>query len=112
MTADGQTLTGNLVTDTISTITTTLQNSSSLTGAVNSTNTAKTINLTLDTSSTWTVTADSYLTSLTDTGGISGSTITSIISNGYIVYYDKTACPALGGLTYTLNGGGTLKPVN
>jgi hypothetical protein len=112
LTADGQALTGDLVTDAISSITTTLQNGSTLTGAIDTANTAKAINLTLDASSTWTVTADSYLTCLTDTGGISGTTITNIIGNDHTVYYDKSACPALGGQTYTLEGGGTLKPGN
>jgi len=38
------------------------------------------------------------------------SSITNIIGNGHTVYYDAAACPELGGLTYTLVGGGTLQP--
>ena len=62
--------------------------------------------------STWTVTGDSKLTSLSDTSGISGTSITNIYGNGHTVTYDKSlaANSALGGKTYTLNGGGTLTP--
>ena len=55
---------GDMTADNISTIAVTLQNSSALTGAINTAHTAKTVNLTLDASSTWTVTADSTLTCL------------------------------------------------
>lgn len=105
-----QTLVGNLVADSISSITATLQKGSSLTGSINSTNTAKEVNLTLDATSKWTVTSTSYLTTLTNTGGISGSTITNIIGNGHTVYYKASANSALGGKTYTLMNGGTLAP--
>lgn len=109
-TADGQSLSGNLVADNISAIALTLQNGSTLAGAINSGNTAKAINLTLDASSSWNVTADSYLTCLDDAAGISGTSITNIIGNGHTVYYDQGACSALGGQTYTLSGGGLLTP--
>jgi hypothetical protein len=112
LTADSQTLTGNLIADYTSSITATLQNASSLTGSINPDHTAKAANLTLDSSSTWNVTADSYLTCLADPGGISGTTMTNIIGNGHTVYYDKSTCPALGGATYTLSGGGVLKPAS
>ncbi|HEY5530144.1 MAG TPA: hypothetical protein VIL51_11970 [Thermoleophilia bacterium] len=88
------------------------QSGSALTGAINSAKTAKAVNLTLDSSSTWNVTADSYLTTLSDTDGISGTTVTNITGNGLTVYYDagNSANNALGGKTYTLAGGGELKP--
>ncbi len=70
------------------------------------------MSLSLDSSSTWNVTADSYLTTLSDTSGISGTAITNINGNGHTVYYDAAANPALGGQTYTLNGGGVLKPAS
>ena len=110
--ADGQSLTGNVVADSISSVDMTLQNSSSLSGSINSDNAAKDARLTLDASSTWNVTADSYLNGLMLTGGISGTTITNITGNGHTVYYDATdsANSALGGQTYSLNGGGTLQP--
>ena len=106
LTADGQTLVGDLTSDNISSITLTLKNSSTLKGAINK------AAVTLDATSSWTVTANSYLTTLSDTSGISGTTITNITGNGFTVYYDSTlpGNSALGGRTYTLNGGGTLTP--
>jgi hypothetical protein len=114
LTADGQVLAGNLVADNISSITLTLQNGSTLNGAINTEKTAKTANLSMDATSTWTVTADSYLAGLSDANGISGSTITNIIGHGHTVYYDASlvANSSLGGKTYSLAGGGTLKPVD
>ena len=113
LTADGQTLNGNLVADALSSITVNLKNGSALTGAINAAKTAKEANLTLDASSSWTVTADSYLSSLSDAAGISGSTFTNIRGNGHTVYYDASlaASRSLGGKTYDLFGGGTLKPL-
>jgi hypothetical protein len=70
LTADGQTLAGDLEADDISTIAVTLQNGSSLTGSVNSAHAAKAVNLKPDASSVWNVTADSYLTCVTDPDGI------------------------------------------
>ncbi|HVO43032.1 MAG TPA: hypothetical protein VMT34_10430 [Aggregatilineales bacterium] len=111
-TANKQTLTGNLVADSASSITATFQNGSSLTGSINTDNTAKAANLTLDASSTWTVTADSYLASLSDAGAISGASITNIIGSGHDVHYDANldANSQLGGLTYSLVNGGKLIP--
>ncbi len=112
LTADGQTLTGSMTADKISSISVSLQNGSALTGSINADNTAKAVNLTLDATSTWNVTADSYLTCLNDTAGISGTTIANITGNGHTVYYQASACSALNGQTYALNGGGSLKPIN
>jgi hypothetical protein len=111
-TANQQTLTGDIEVNDISTLSVILQNGSTLTGAINEANTGKKVNLTLDASSVWTVTADSYLTCLTNPDGISGGSITNITGNGHTVYYAPDACPALGGKTCQLNGGGTLAPVN
>lgn len=102
-------LTLTMAADNISTIAATLQNSSSLKGAINSENTAKEANLTLDASSTWDVTADSYLNCLSDASGISGDTVANISGNGFTVYYRQSACTELAGKTYNLNGGGYLK---
>jgi hypothetical protein len=104
--ADGEALTGSLVTDSISSIAATLTNGSSLTGAINS------AALTLDAISTWTVTGNSALTTLSDASGISGTTITNIYGNGYTVTYDASLAgnSGLGGKTYTLANGGTLTP--
>jgi len=111
LTADGQTLTGDFSADKISRLSATLQNGSTLTGAINKDNAAKAANLTLDASSTWNVTADSYLNCLTD-AAISGNAISNITGNGHTVFYNPSACAALNGQTYTLNGGGELKPIN
>jgi hypothetical protein len=80
--------------------------------SIDADNTAKAVNLSLDASSTWTVTADSYLTCLSDADGISGSNISNINGNGHTVHYDPSACAALNGQMYTLNGSGALKPIN
>ncbi len=109
-TADSQALKGDLTADELSSIDLTLQNRSSLVGAIDAANTAKSVNLTLDATSTWTVTANSSLTRLVDTSGITGTSITNIIGNGFTVTYDPASNPELGGKTYTLSGGGYLKP--
>ncbi len=58
------------------------------------------------------MTADSTLTGLSDTTGISGTSVSNIVGNGHTVTYDSglAANKALDGKTYTLKGGGTLKP--
>jgi hypothetical protein len=112
--AVGQDLSGNLTADAVSTLSVVLSDGSSLAGAINPEATAKEANLTLDSTSTWKVTADSYLAGLTLTAGISGDTIPNIKSGGHTVYYD-TDCvvnAVLGGKTYSLPGGGSLKPAN
>lgn len=110
LTANGQVLTGDMTVDKISTIAATLENGSTLTGAINSAQTGKTVTLSLDASSNWSTTADSYLTCLSDSAGISGTTVTNVTGNGHIVYYVSSACSALDGKTYSLNGGGMLQP--
>ena len=104
--ADGETLTGNLVTDNISSISAVLRNGSTLTGSIN------TAALDVDSTSTWAVTGDSALTSLSDSTGISGSSISNIVGNGHTVTYDSSlaANSALGGKVYALANGGQLKP--
>ncbi len=92
----------------------TLLNSSSFTGAINSSNTGKLVSLTLDASSIWTLTANSYLTTISNSDGISGTTVTNITGNGFNVYYDETqsANSYLGGLIYSLVNGGYLLPLS
>lgn len=109
--ATGQKLSGNIVTDKISAVTLNLKSGSNLTGAINTANTAKSVIVALDSTSSWTVTANSSVTALTG-ARISGGTITSITGNGHTVTYDASdsANSSLGGKTYTLAGGGTLKP--
>jgi hypothetical protein len=112
LTADEQTLAGDVAVDAASSVDLVLEDGSVLTGAINAGGVAKEAGLTLDAASTWNVTADSYLTSLTLADGISGNTITNIVGNGHTVYYDTgdAANSALGGLTYKLSGGGLLQP--
>ena len=113
LTADAQTLAGDIVVDGSSVLALTLKNGSSLTGAINRAASAKTAGLTLDATSQWTLTADSYLSALSDAGGISGAAVTNITGNGHRVYYDATlsANSYLAGKTYALPGGGSLLPV-
>lgn len=108
VTADAQTLKGDVTADAISTIAMTLKNRSSLTGALNAAHTAKSMTVALDAGSTWNVTADSYVTAITD----ADSTLTNIRDNGHTVYYDasNTANSWLNGKTITLSGGGKLMP--
>ena len=84
-TANGQTLTGNFVADSLSSVSVTLKSGSSLTGAINAANSAGSASLTLDSSSVWNVTADSYLTCLNNSGG-------TINSNGHAVSYNRATC--------------------
>jgi hypothetical protein len=110
LTADDQVLSGDFLADSISSLAVVLKNGSSLTGAINPDGAAQSAALTLDATSIWTVTADSHLTTLEDSAGISGTSISNVIGNGFTVTYDADANPSLGGLTYTLSGGGTLTP--
>jgi hypothetical protein len=112
LTADTQALNGEITADGISTVSLTLSNASQWTGAMDTANSAKETSLSLDSTCTWNVTADSYLTVLDDAEGISGNTITNINGNGFTVYYDAAANSALGGQTYSLNGGGYLTPAS
>ncbi len=110
LTAHRQTMIGDVVVDAASSILLTLADESGLTGTINAANGTGRITLTLDASSAWTVTGDSHLTCLAS-GGISGTTITNVIGNGFTVRYEPSACSALGGATYTLGRtGGTLTP--
>jgi hypothetical protein len=105
-TADGETLAGDLTCDRISSITATLKDGTTLTGAI------KGASLALDASSQWHVTADSTLTSLTDAEGMLGTSITNIYGHGHDVRYDANleANRWLGHRTLDLADGGHLLP--
>ena len=111
LTADGQTLSGDMTADAISSITLTLQNNSSWTGAIDNAKSAKAVSVTFDATSKWTLTADSYVTTISG-AAVSGTSITNITGNGHTIYYDATnsASSGLNGGTYALVGGGYLKP--
>ncbi|MCE1253749.1 MAG: hypothetical protein LWX83_09400 [Anaerolineae bacterium] len=111
LTADKQSLEGDLAADAISTIDLTLQNGSSLTGAMNAAHTARAVNISLDASSAWILTADSYVTTIKNAAGFSGSSIGNISGNGHNIYYEPTSNPDLSAKTYNLKSGGYLKPL-
>jgi hypothetical protein len=106
-TFDNDNLSGNFICDNISSITATLQNNTTLTGAIDS------AAITLDASSKWNVTAVSCLTTLTNASGISGNSVTNIYGNGFNVYYNSglSGNGWLGGQTYNLVNGGKLLPL-
>ena len=84
--ASNQELNGNIVADSISTVSLDMTNGSSLVGAVNTDNTAKEITMKLSKDSTWTLTGDSYVKSLTN----EDTTNSNIHLNGYkLVVADK-----------------------
>lgn len=100
-TADRQTLQGNfIVADGTSSISATLKNGTTLTGAVQG------ASLTLDASSKWNVQADSTVAALTNEAGLSGATISNVIGNSHTVTYDaKNSQNAwLAGKTYAPGG--------
>ena len=85
LTADGRTLEGDIVVDTISTLTMTLRNGSSFTGTIDIVENAEggtavsdNAVVTVESGCTWTLTGDCTLTSLTNHGTIdfNGHTIT------------------------------------
>jgi hypothetical protein len=108
-TAKGETLTGDVIVDAISTVALTLNEDSSsvpstLTGAINNAGSAGTVSLTLDSASSWTVTATSNLTTLSGLT-ISGSNVVSNIDGGgHCVYYSDNINGASSTATYTLSG--------
>ncbi len=111
-TADEQNLSGSITADMLSSVELNLQNGSTLKSSINPTNTARAIKLKLDATSSWNVIANSYISTLSDPDGISGTTITNIKGNGFTVFYNSASSPELGGMTYTLDEGGTLTPVS
>ncbi len=109
--ASQQTLTGNFVVDDISTLAITLEDNSTLTGAINNACTAKADTITIDATSKWTATANSYLTKIV-TADNSTATLTNYIDagSGIKIYYNSAANSWLGGGTYSLTSGGYLLP--
>ncbi|MFJ8823172.1 hypothetical protein ACIREE_15445 [Streptomyces sp. NPDC102467] len=64
--------------------------------------------MTLGARAKWSVSGDSWVKGL-ELG--SGARVSDVIDgNGYSVTYDRATSPGLGGKTYRLNGGGTLRP--
>ena len=80
--ASGQDINGDIVVDSVSTLTMSLKDSSNFTGAVNSAN-AGSVTMTIESGSTWTLTGNSYVKSLTNNGTIN--------KGSYTLYVDGTA---------------------
>lgn len=78
LTAESQTIEGNILVDSISSLDMTLTNSS-MNGAVNPDGEGGTVKVTLDSGSEWTLTADSYITEF-------DGDVSQIVSNGYHLY--------------------------
>ena len=82
LTLINQKVSGNIVVDSISTLSMKLTKSSSYEGTINSSNEAKEINLVLDSNSKIKLTGDSYISSLED----ADTTYSNIDLNGYKLY--------------------------
>jgi len=81
----GQTVSGDIFVDPISTLAMNISKSSAFTGAINSDGTkASTLTVTVDSTSTWTLTADSYI------GEFNGS-MSNVVTNGHTLYVNGEA---------------------
>ena len=80
--ASGQDINGDIVVDSVSTLTMNLKDSSNFTGAVNSAN-AGTVTMTIEAGSTWTLTGNSYVDNLDNKGTIN--------KGSYTLYVDGAA---------------------
>jgi hypothetical protein len=75
-----QTISGDILVDSISTLAMNLSNASSFTGSINSDGTqAATLSVTIDSTSTWTLTADSYISSF-------NGSLDNVVTNGHTLY--------------------------
>ena len=103
---NGETVSGNLRSESTSTLNVSLLNGTALTGD------ARYAALAMDSTSVWNVTANSILTTISDASKISGLNVTNIIGNGHNVHYDSTLSgnSYLHALTYNLVNGGYLTP--
>jgi len=81
----GQTLSGDIMVDSISTLEMAISNSSSFTGSINADGTeASTLSVTIDSTSTWTLTADSYISSF-------DGSLDNVVTNGHKLYVNGSA---------------------
>lgn len=83
LTASGQTINGSMTIDANSGLTLNLEDSSTMTGAINSANSGAEIDVTVESGSTWTLTGNSYVTSLNNNGTIN--------TGAYTLYVNGTA---------------------
>lgn len=79
LTANGQTLTGDIVVDELSSVSLLLKGDSNYTGTINAANTAKVAKVTLEDGCTWTLTGNTYLTAFS-------GRVSAIVTNGFTVY--------------------------
>lgn len=107
--ADSETLYGNIIADSISSVAIKLNNNTEFIGAINTSNKLTNVAVNLDKTSTWNVTGTSYIGALTD----EDSTLANINDNGNTIYYNSslTANSWLQSKTYTLTNGGKLTPI-
>lgn len=85
--ASSQTLSGNIIVDSISSLDFQMSDSSVFTGAINTSGAAGTVNMTLGSGCQWVLTGDSYLSSFT-------GDISQIVTGGYSVFVNGVAITA------------------
>ena len=81
--ASGQDMTGNIIVDSTSSLTLNMTDSSTFSGAINTSGQSGTVNVTIEEGSVWTLTGNSYVTGLTDNGTIN--------KGSYTLYVNGTA---------------------
>ncbi|MBP2635496.1 MAG: hypothetical protein H6Q72_1403 [Firmicutes bacterium] len=104
-----QKLAGDIVANSISTITVNLTQNSTLSGNINKDKIANMVTVNMDASSSWDVTDDSYVTIFTD----GDQTLSNIKSNGHTIYYNasETENSWLGGEVHYFTDGGKMEPL-
>ena len=106
LTAKNQTLQGAVQANNLSQVKLVLENGSRWEGSLDAANTARQADISLTAGASWTMTADSHVDSLED----GQQDFANIQSNGHTLYYNAQKSSQLAGKTYTLAGGGQLRP--
>jgi hypothetical protein len=108
LTAEDQTLDGNVTVDQISEITILLKKGATLTGAINTAANAGKVHLSLGEGAVWNVTADSSVDEFGGPGSGVNELLARIKSNGHTIYYRVKEGYFEDGKTYDLDNGGKL----